>query len=181
MIGLPFRRVRGRIEGRFEPRQVSLLVDLFGSLHRVLDKAGASERQSEDPLERLFAEPAELSTAHDPVLARLFPDAYADPEASAEFRRLTAAELHAGKLAHLDTVLDQLKAGGRLTLTQPEAEGWLAALNDLRLTLGTRLGVNEDPIEEQMRRAGSEGELLTLQVYEWLGYLQECLVWCLDR
>lgn len=176
-----FRRARGLIEARFEPSESALLAELFTSLEKLLRSAGEPGAQSDDPLERLFGSPAQVETEHDPVLTRLFPDAYADPDASAEFRRLTGSQLQAEKLAHVETVLEQLHRGGRVSLQPEQAQAWLAAWNDLRLALGTRLGVTEESPEELDRRALADPAASALRVYEWLGYLQETLVRCLDR
>jgi hypothetical protein len=94
-----------------------------------------------------------LEDRDDPAAERLFPPAYDDPadaEAAAEFRRLMQDELVATKLAAADTVaatLDRgVQRGGRWTveLTEEEALAWLGLLNDVRLTLGVRLGVTDD-------------------------------------
>jgi Domain of unknown function (DUF2017) len=91
-----------------------------------------------------LSENAELPD--DPVLARLLPDAYSDdPEASGEFRRYTEQGLRSGKAAAARTVLATLPAsGGRVRLSEPEAQAWLRALNDVRLALGVRLEVTDD-------------------------------------
>ena len=81
----------------------------------------------------------------DPALARLFPDAYADDdEAAAEFRRFTERSLRETKLDHAR------HRAARHSLERPTTKvvvrrrrgpAWLGTLNDLRLTLGTRLGL----------------------------------------
>src|SRR5262249_43052512 len=73
----------------------------------------------------------------DPALRRLFPPAYGDdPLADDEYRRLMRAELLDGKLAAL-SVVEQTAYADRLT--GEELEGWLGALESLRLYLGTQL------------------------------------------
>jgi hypothetical protein len=56
---------------------------------------------------------------------------------------------------------DELSAG--------ELEGWMRALNSLRLVLGTRLGVTED--DDVSTHMSTDFAL-----YYFLGYLQECVV-----
>ena len=52
-------------------------------------------------------------------------------------------------MAAAKTVLDTLpERGGRISLSEPQAQVWLRALNDIRLALGVRLGVTEDVYEE---------------------------------
>lgn len=150
---------------------------------------GDEPADGEDPLAALFAEgPSEPPT--DAALARLFPEAYGDDDselraASAEFRRYTENDLRSRKrddaLAVVRT-LDAIPAGedgGILRLTADECRNWLGALNDLRLTIGTRLDVSDQD-------EGGEGSLYRLpdsdprkpmvMAYLWLGALQETLV-----
>lgn len=123
-----------------------------------------------------LAEDAELPD--DPVLARLLPDAYRDdPEASGEFRRYTEQSLRSGKTAAARTVLATLPpGGGRIRLTEPEAQAWLRALNDVRLALGTRLGVTDDFDEQVADMAPEDPRAAYVGVYQWLAFLQETLV-----
>jgi hypothetical protein len=119
----------------------------------------------------------------DPVLARLLPDAYRDnPEASGEFRRYTEQGLRSGKAAAARTVLATLPpGGGRIRLSEPEAQAWLRALNDVRLALGVRLGVTDD-FDEQVAEMGPEDPRSAyVGVYQWLAFLQETLVQALSR
>ena len=90
----------------------------------------------------------------DPVLARLFPDAYGDdPEAAGDFRRYTEQGLRSGKVAAARTVLATLPdEGGRVRLSAGDAEAWLRALNDVRLALGVLLGITEEYERELARR-----------------------------
>jgi len=114
----------------------------------------------------------------DPVLARLLPDAYReDPEASAEFRRYTENGLRAGKAAAARTVLATLPSqGGRIRLSQPEAQAWLRALNDVRLALGTRLEVTDDFDAQVADMTADDPNTAVVAIYQWLGILQESLV-----
>jgi hypothetical protein len=109
----------------------------------------------------------------DPAVARLLPSAYpADEEAAAEFRRFTAADLTARKLANARRVLDDLAPPAAERLDPAAQQSWLRTLTDLRLVLGSRLGVtadgpppSDDPHVQVMH-----------DVFDWLGYLQESLV-----
>jgi Domain of unknown function (DUF2017) len=128
-----------------------------------------------------FAEGAELPD--DPVLARLLPDAYRDdPEASGEFRRYTEHGLRSGKAAAARTVLATLPPeGGRIRLSEPEGQAWLRALNDVRLALGTRLGVTDDFDNQVSDMAPEDPRAAYVGVYQWLAFLQETLVQALSR
>ena len=118
----------------------------------------------------------------DPILARLLPDAYSDdPGSAAEFRRYTEQSLRSGKAAAAQTVLATLPpGGGRVRLNEVEAQVWLRALNDVRLSLGVILGVTEDFEERVGTLSGDDPSAAYVGVYEWLGYLQESLVEALD-
>ena len=114
----------------------------------------------------------------DPVLARLLPDAYReDPEAAGEFRRYTEQGLRSGKAAAARTVLATLPpGGGRVRLSEPEAQAWLRALNDVRLALGVRLEVTDD-FDERVDEIGPDDPRSAyIGVYQWLAFLQETLV-----
>jgi Domain of unknown function (DUF2017) len=119
----------------------------------------------------------------DPAVERLFPDVYPEnPAEAAEFRRFTEADLKAAKLDQAKSVLsDLLEAGGEVRLDEPAAEVWLRALTDVRLALGTRLGVaDETDIEAELDAAvgrdPTSPRVGQLSVYAYLTYLQESLV-----
>ena len=78
----------------------------------------------------------------DPSVRRLTPPAYADDAGhEAEYRRLMGDDLADRRLAAL-AVLEETATAERLT--EEQAQGWLAALNSLRLVIGTQLDVQED-------------------------------------
>jgi hypothetical protein len=81
-------------------------------------------------------------TTDDPSVRRLFPTAYNDDaERDREYQQLVRDELLERRLAALDTVEATV---GEEELDGDQLTGWLTALNDLRLVLGTRLDVSED-------------------------------------
>src|SRR5690606_29362721 len=86
-------------------------------------------------LTRLLKDPDE----RDPAVVRLFPEAYPeDAAASAEFRRFTRDGLVQRKLAHAGIMITSLSLAaesGELKLSASEAQAWLRALTDIRLTL----------------------------------------------
>ncbi|WP_327710946.1 DUF2017 domain-containing protein [Streptomyces sp. NBC_00464] len=168
---------------------------------------GDEPAEGEDPLAALFAEgPSEPPS--DPALARLFPEAYGDDDtelraASAEFRRFTENDLRTRKrddalvvVRTLDALTPQTEGasrsdsgkggGGRraggaavLTLTADECRSWLGSLNDLRLTIGTRLEVSDEDGGEDgslYRLPDSDPRKPMVMAYLWLGGLQETLI-----
>ena len=76
------------------------------------------------------------------MIARLYPDVRPDdPAWSAGFRDLVRGDLDDARREHIATVEASLDAR---TIDDTDAEAWLHVLNDLRLVLGTRLGVAEE-------------------------------------
>ena len=70
----------------------------------------------------------------------------------------------------MDTLPDE---GGRFELTEDAANAWVAAVNDLRLALGTMLDIRPDGPD----RLPDDHPLAPhLDVYQWLTVLQEYLV-----
>ncbi|TDD77984.1 DUF2017 domain-containing protein [Actinomadura darangshiensis] len=114
----------------------------------------------------------------DPVLARLFPDAYRDDgEAAGEFRRYTEMGLRDGKREAAGAVLGALREHGTDTvLDEKQAQAWLRALNDVRLALGTRLDITEDWYEEAETMDARDPRAPLFAAYDWLTMLQESLV-----
>jgi hypothetical protein len=174
-----FKKTRRGIEASPDEVETTVLRSCATDLLVLL---GGEPEASDDPLEALLGMPGgEAVRPEDPALVRLLPDAYGDddPAASADFRRYTEGDLRAGKRAGCTVVLATLPAtAGLVRLDREQALAWLGCLNDLRLVLGTRLGVEDD---------GDAGELdpddprtPSLQVYGWLGWLQESLLGCLD-
>ena len=127
-----------------------------------------------DQLEQLLAADR-ADSGGDPVIERLLPPGHAsDPELAADYRALTEDGLRSGKADDLAMVRATLPPdGGDVRLDDEQARAWLRTTNDLRLALGTRLGVSaeteppEDPADEE----GSQ-----LAVYYWLTAVQGSLV-----
>jgi hypothetical protein len=107
----------------------------------------------------------ELLGTDDPSLRRLFPPAYReDAEQEAEYQRLTREDLRERHTAALDVMSGTVDA---TELDEEQLTGWLSAINDLRLVLGTRLDVNEDDIA---------GDTPPHELYRYLSYLEEMVV-----
>lgn len=171
-----FRRTAtGRIVLRVDIVEKGLLTTLLEQLTEFVAPEVADD---EDPLVSLVGLDPSAERPDDPALARLFPDAYLDdPDAAAEFRRFTERSLRETKLAHARTALDTLRRSGeKVTLSSDEAGAWLGALNDVRLALGTRLGVTEEGMSELAALPDEDPRAATYHVYDWLTYLQETLV-----
>jgi Domain of unknown function (DUF2017) len=111
----------------------------------------------------------------DEVLARLLPDFHReDPVLAGALRSLREPELIEAKSRAAAVVLATCpEDGGRIELDVDQADLWLSALNDVRLALGTTIGVTED-----MPEYPPEDEALAahLGVYQWLTFVQDALV-----
>jgi hypothetical protein len=181
-----FRRIRrgGGAVARFPTAEAMLLRSLVGQVAELLgdEQAGEAGAAGGDPLADLLALSENSELPDDPVLARLLPDAYQDDQdASAEFRRYTERGLRSGKVAAAQTVLDTLPAeGGEIRLSADQGQAWLRSINDVRLALGVRLDVSEDP-EEMYKRAEQGGPVAAgLMIYDWLSFLLDSLVQALS-
>jgi hypothetical protein len=194
-----FRRSRGRVSARFTAAQAVILRNLVSQVAELMGTAAepgaAGPAVPGSPAGQGPAGPGEpalsieelaaaigatgpTSPPEDPVLARLLPDAYRDdPEAAGEFRRYTEQGLRSGKVAAAQTVLDTLPAGGGHVRLRPEdAQAWLRSLNDVRLAIGTVLGITEDYEDEMEAASWADPRSAYLEVYHWLGYVQDSLV-----
>ena len=124
-------------------------------------------------LRRLSAELEELLAAEpeDPSLRRLRPRAYEDEEVEREFRSLMGSELESLRLENLRGLAE---TAGRDRLDAEDLDRWLAALNDLRLVLGTRLDVTEDQFADGFDPSAPHA--YELAVYAFLTWLQEAAI-----
>ena len=122
----------------------------------------------------------DVPSSADPVLQRLFPDAYGDDAAAAEeFRSLTEDDLREAKRATATAFAASLDgAGGALVLDQEAVDAWLLTLNDLRLAIGTRLGIEEETLEllAEGRLEVDDATRSGYEVYEVLSWLQGTLL-----
>ena len=153
----PFRAARsGELVAGIEPAEAQILGLLLDQLEQLLT-----------------AESADV--AGDPVVTRLLPPGHrSDPELAADYRDLTEAALRSGKADDLAIVRATLPPeGGEVRLDDDQARAWLRTTNDLRLALGTRLGVTADtePPEDPTEEEGSQ-----LAVYYWLTAVQGSLI-----
>ena len=130
-----------------------------------------------DERELLRALPAQLREmigTNDPSLRRLFPPAYvedAHAEFQSEYQRLMGSDIEARHVRALDVMEATVDAD---VLSEEEATEWLAALNELRLVLGTRLDVSEETFEAELDP--DDPATPGLALYSYLSWLQEQVV-----
>ena len=116
----------------------------------------------------------------DPVIARLFPDAYDDPEQAQGYHDMVGGELQREKLRALMSVSESLGPSGTATidLTDDLTTAWLAWLTDVRLAVGTRLGVTEETMGGEVDPDSAEAP--AYEVLHWLGWIQESIIERID-
>lgn len=189
MSGFARHRRSGLIIANFTGFEADLLRSLASQIVELLRNERAVPDDHRDPFEAMMDFSGPTSEPEDPVLARLFPTAYADDEeAAAEFRRFTEGGLRDGKAAAACAIIDSLEEAGlppELTedglhidveLAEPDAETWLRSFTDIRLALATRLEVEEGDEEYWYSLPDDDPRAQAHDVYEWVGYLQETLV-----
>ena len=176
-----FEKVGGAYSIDLTLDEAQILINLVEQLLELLGEGDFFHHyDSSDPLAQLLAMPVEIVTPDDPVLLRLLPNAYADPEAASDFRRYTEPQLRGAKQKNLRLVREQLtvlvdeNSGG--VIEDIEADIWLKALNDLRIALSIRLEINETSFETFELLPDEDPQKPVYAVYFWLGWLQENLL-----
>jgi hypothetical protein len=186
--GFQPRRGGGAV-ATFNGFEADLLRSLASQLVELLRNEVAAPVEAEDPLEELLNFDGPTSEPDDPVLARLFPNAYpADDEAAGEFRRFTEGGLRDGKVRAAMAVVDALEEAGLpeeldeeslyvdVELASDQALAWVKSFTDIRLALATRLGVEEGDEDYWHTLPDDDPRTHVHEIYEWVGYLQETLV-----
>jgi hypothetical protein len=160
--------------GVFDQQEAALLRGLVGQVLMML-----TARSDDVPVDEL-TELTGIRSGHstppdDPVLARLLPDFHReDAELASMLRSVREPELIEAKSETASVVLQTCPPhGGRAELTAAQADAWLATLNDVRLALGTTLGVTEDMPDEP---PDDESAAAHMSVYQWLTFVQDALV-----
>lgn len=185
----PFvRRKRNRIWAEFSDFEARLLITLTSQVASLLNDRHSQDSADPDPLASVINAGAPGTEPEDPVLARLLPSAYRDDfEDAADFRRLTERSLAEKKMQNSKFLIDSLIAHGldidaedgpaiEVELDEAGAMAWLSALNDIRLALAIRLGIETEEDMDSLAESEDEDVLALMDVYEWLGMTQETLV-----
>lgn len=158
----------------------SLMLTVFTDLAALLaeDSDGDDDRPDSENWEARLGL-VDRPRPEDPALLRLLPDVDPeDDERSAEFRRLTEFDLKQAKAHNVRIVLLGLSKGNDISLTRDEVLAWMKGLNDLRLVLAVRLGIDTEEAQEEKyahREELSESEDLTLTLYDFLTWIQDRL------
>ena len=178
-----FKRTGSLIRVRLTDYEAGLLGSLVEQFVELIE-ADEAEPASSDPFELWQAELAtsEPLDRTDPVISRLFPDAYPDdPAASAEFRRLTQTRQRNDRRDQAEVVLRALEesdGGSRPVQVQlSDLDAWLKTLTALRLSLASRLGIRTaDDVDDAESLGDDDPRGYVFRVYEWLAYVTESLI-----
>ncbi|MDI9952666.1 DUF2017 domain-containing protein [Rhodococcus sp. NM-2] len=177
-----------KLRSEMDAHEATVLRSLVASVLGLLEERAASA--PEDELAALTGMRTGNTAAPDEeVLARLLPDFHRpdmdapdDDEIRAEskadingaLRGLHEPEIIDAKLAAGSVILHTVpENGGKVLLTREQADAWLSGLNDVRLALGTNLGIDADTPDEL---DPADPRAPHLDIYHWLTWMQDSLV-----
>ncbi len=152
-LGPPVRRAGpGRVVLRLDPHERRILASLVTELGAELD----------DP----------ESAATGGSLARLYPPAFPDdPDAEAAYADLVLADLVDTRRDRVAVVAATLDAQD---LDDGQAAAWLGTLNDLRLVLGSGLGIEAG--DDSTIPDPDDPDAMRLAIFAYLGWLVAAFV-----
>ncbi|MBM3731355.1 MAG: DUF2017 family protein [Actinobacteria bacterium] len=167
--------------------ELHILIDLIEQLLQLLGEESFNQRyQSDDSFDQFLVAAMEdiqstISQPEDPVLKRLLPNAYPDPESADEFRKYTEPALRKLKQDHLLYLRQQLvlpadHKSGRADIAISDPTRWLIAINDLRLALSVRLNIDQRSFENYKLMPDTDQQKPLFAVFFWLGGIQENLL-----
>jgi Domain of unknown function (DUF2017) len=158
----------------------SLVTSMLGMLEDRESSSPADELEEITGMRTGNSKPPE-----DETMKRLLPDFFRSqtdhPAGSGTAESLNSAlrslhepEIIDAKRQAAQRLLDTVpRGGGKFELTEDDAHAWAAAVNDVRLALGTMLDVGPNGPEQLPNDHPMVGHL---DVYQWLTVLQEYLV-----
>jgi hypothetical protein len=182
-----WRRKGGKVVTVLDGQEAAVLRGLVSQMTDML--AARAEEAPRDELSELTGIRTGPSTApDDPILSRLLPDFHRldddkpskeDLDSASVMRSLHEPAVIDAKAGVAGLVLNTCPAsGGDVRLTFEQADGWLSAINDVRLALGTALDVTDDMPDELPEEDPRSPHLA---VYHWLTWVQESLVQALTE
>ncbi|WP_144791984.1 DUF2017 family protein [Kocuria palustris] len=155
-----------------------LFQDIIGMLELPADGA-ASASADADPLEVLLGADDQVEAPSDPAVRRLLPDASADEERAREFRRFTDRSLREQKVASLRAAALAFESDP-VRLSPSAAVDVSRALNDVRLVLSTRLGIDSEEEARRVEKAAGgrvkDTETYMAVVYSFVSWVQNSLI-----
>jgi len=178
-----------RLRTQLEAQEAAVLRGLVGSVDQML--AGRAADAPTDELSELTGMRTGHSAApEDASLTRLLPDFHrldrpqdgdrtdvaedAGADSAAALRSLHEPEIIDAKRASAGVLLETCpEGGGKVSLTPEQADAWLTAINDVRLSLGTMLDIGPEMPEEL---PDDDPRAAHFGVYQWLTFVQDLLV-----
>lgn len=177
----PFKSTRRGITGALEPGEARLLGALLDDVVSMLEPETAP---SEDPLAAMVGmsdTDADATVPGDSAVRRLLPDAVrGDDDEALAFRRLTERSLREQKIGALRSSALLLESSP-MTLTGEQARLLAQALNDVRLVLADRIGIETEEDAERLHDIADSKDVDDVDsylalVYNFVTWLQESLV-----
>lgn len=184
---IPFKRVGDDLVAELDDFEVALVGSLVSQVVELIglntgEDGAAPHPRSGDPFSRWAGEftATELDRS-DPVIARLFPDAYTDEAAAAEHRRYSQDTLRRARLDDSDVVLADLLATDDgehpLVVSLEDVDPWIKTLNGVRLSLAVRLGIESESDHADLERLPARDPRTQLvSLYDWLAAVLESLL-----
>lgn len=124
-------------------------------------------------IESLCGQLEDLLTNGSPLTVRLFPPPYGDDDERNEgYSVLAGAELVDHRLTAISTVRTVL---ANQRADEEQLSAWMRSLNDMRLVLGTMIGITDDEHPPAVRAEHEQA----LEVYETLAAILELTVMAL--
>ncbi|MCC3290594.1 MULTISPECIES: DUF2017 domain-containing protein [unclassified Arthrobacter] len=173
-----FKLTRKGITANLEPGERDLLRKLFSDVQALLEPDTAADT---DPLAAMVGIDPSAAVPDDSALLRLLPAGTTGNDDDAlEFRRFTERTLRESKQGALRAAALQLEAAP-LRLDTEQAQLFARALNDVRLVLADRLGLEDDEDAERLHDITDPSKAEDLDgylalVYNFVTWLQETLM-----
>lgn len=172
-----FKSTPKGFSARFSEDEAELLKKLADDVVLALE---ADQDPEADPLAAMVGISENATIPQDAAVARMLPVASDDPEVADEFRRFTELTLRQQKKTHLALLAYDVLALD-VELDREHAQAWAAALNDIRLTLGSRLEINSEDDAAQVAEFTSVAEVETVEeymsvIYNFVTWLQDTLM-----
>ncbi|MCQ1945272.1 MULTISPECIES: DUF2017 domain-containing protein [unclassified Arthrobacter] len=173
-----FKLTRKGITANLEPGERDLLRKLFSDVQALLEPDTAADA---DPLAAMVGIDPSAAVPDDSALLRLLPAGTTGNDDDAlEFRRFTERSLRESKQSALRAAALQLEAAP-LRLDTEQAQLFARALNDVRLVLADRLGLEDDEDAERLHDITDPSKAEDLDgylalVYNFVTWLQETLM-----
>jgi Domain of unknown function (DUF2017) len=174
----PWKRKGATVVGEMDRQEAAVLRGLVSQIDDML-RTRAAEAPTDELAELTGIRTGPSTPPDDPILSRLLPDFHrldddspdaGEVDSAAALRSLHEPELLDHKTGMAAMVLRTCpENGGWIRLSLEQADGWLGALNDVRLALGTALDVNDDMPDEL---PDDDPRSPHLGVYHWLTWMQ---------